>query len=113
MRFRGNGRVEYPSAALSSVLNGRMSRYAELPHLAIDGSGALYMVFRHWTYTQPNEIYHFYSTKLSGNSWSLPSRFSASSGHNSQHASLNLTPAGTLAVAYSSDGRSQTHFSTD
>jgi hypothetical protein len=113
IRVYANGRVQNPTADISSVLTGRMSRYAELPHLAIDASGALYMVFRNWTYAQPNEIYHFYSTKLSGNSWSLPSRFSASSGHNSQHASLNLTPAGTLAVAYSSDGRSQTHFSTD
>jgi hypothetical protein len=113
IRVYANGRVQNPSADISDVLTGRMSRYAELPHLAIDGSGALYMVFRHWTYAQPNEIYHFYSTRLSGNSWSLPSRFTASSGHNSQHASLNLTPAGALAVAYSSDGRSQTHFSTD
>src|SRR5260370_21078249 len=71
------------------------------------------MVFRHWTYAQPNEIYHFYSTRVSGNSVSVPSRFAARSGHNSQHAALSLSPSGTLAVAYSSDGRSQPHFPTD
>ena len=49
-----------------------MTRYAELPHLAIDGCGALYMVFRHWTVSQPHEIYHFYVTRLSGDAWTQP-----------------------------------------
>jgi hypothetical protein len=62
MRVYANGRVQNASADLSKILGGRMSRYAELPHLATDGSGALYMVFRHWTFSQPHEIYHFYVT---------------------------------------------------
>ena len=49
VRAWANGRVQKPSADLTPVLTGRMTRYAELPHLAIDGSGALWMVFRHWT----------------------------------------------------------------
>jgi hypothetical protein len=36
-----------------------------------------------------------------------------SSGHNSQHASLALNPAGALSVVYSSDGRSAQTFPTD
>ena len=49
------------------------------------------MVFRHWTLARPNEIYHFYATRLAGNAWSEPLKFTASSsGHNSQHASLAL-----------------------
>ena len=71
------------------------------------------LVFRHWTLSQPHEIYHFYSTRLSGNAWSLPSKFSMSSGHNSQHASLALSPSGGLLAAYSSDGRSATARSSD
>jgi hypothetical protein len=109
LRVYANGRVQNPGGNLASVLTGRMTRYAELPHLSIDGSGALWMVFRHWTYAQPNEIYHFYATHLSGGAWTLPSQFSMSSGHNSQHASLSVGPAGALSVAYSSDGRSQTN----
>ena len=66
------------------------------------------MVFRHWTFPQPNEIYHFYATRLSGDKWSTPVRFSQSSGHNTQHASLVQSPDGGLAVGYASDGRSQT-----
>ena len=52
------------------VLTGRMQRYAELPHLMMDGAGSLALVFRHWTATQPHEIYHFYVTRLSGGEWS-------------------------------------------
>src|SRR5712692_4992911 len=112
IRVYANGRVQNPAADLSSILSGRLTRYAELPHLAVDGSGALWMIFRHWTNAQPHEIYHFYSTKLSGNAWTLPSKLSMSSGHNSQHASLTLNPAGSLFVAYSSDGRSATNLPT-
>src|SRR5262249_10518912 len=107
MRVYANGRVQAPSADLAPVLTGRMTRYAELPHLAHDGSGALWLVFRHWTYSSPNEIYHFYATRLSGEQWSVPWLFASSAGHTSQHASISLGPGGALAVAYASDGRSQ------
>ena len=106
LRVYANGRVQEPSARLAPILTGRMSRYAELPQLSIDGSGALWMVFRHWTLSQPNEIYHFYATKLSGAEWATPWRFASSSGHNSQHAAVALNPQGSLGVAYASDGRS-------
>jgi hypothetical protein len=113
LRVWANGRVQKPSADLAPILTGRMARYAELPHLALDGSGALWMVFRHWTSTKPNEIYHFYATKLSGGAWSTPWRFASSSGHNSQHAAVALSPSGALAAAWSSDGRSETVVPTD
>ena len=113
LRVYANGRVQEPSASLAKILTGRMTRYAELPHLATDASGALWMVFRHWTLAQPHEINHFYATRLSGDSWSVPLRFSASSGHNTQRASVALAPGGTLAVSYSSDGRSPNVLPTD
>jgi hypothetical protein len=107
LRVYANGRVQQPAADLAPILTGRMTRYAELPHLATDSSGAVWLVFRHWTWARPNEIYHFYATHLSGDHWSVPVRLGESSGHNSQQASVALSPAGALAVAYSSDGRSQ------
>ncbi|MCL5745671.1 MAG: hypothetical protein M1541_17390 [Acidobacteria bacterium] len=113
VRVYANGRVQNPSADISKILTGRMSRYAELPHLATDAGGAVWMVFRHWSETKPNEIYHFYATHLSGDQWSTPYKFAMSSGHNSQHASLALAPGGTLSVAYSSDGRSATNVPKD
>ncbi len=113
LRVYANGRVQNPAADLRQVLTGRMERYAELPHLMFDGAGALCLVFRHWTFAKPNEIYHFYATRLEGGEWSLPYRLSQSSGHNSQHAGLALAPDGGVTVAYSSDGRSQTNRPTD
>ncbi len=108
LRVYANGRVQKASADLTQILTERMTRYAELPHLMIDGSGSLVMVFRHWTYTQPNEIFHFYSTTLAGAQWSWPMRLSSSSGQNSQRASLAVNPQGGLDIAYASDGRSIT-----
>ena len=105
VRVYENGRVLNPSGDLGAILTGRMARYAELPHLTIDGRGALWMIFRHWTLAQPHEIYHFYATRLSGDKWSMPVRFADSSGQNTQHASLAVSPAGELWAAYSSDGR--------
>jgi hypothetical protein len=113
MRVYANGRLQAPAADLSKILTGRMTRYAELPHLATDGSGALYMVFRHWTLSQPHEIYHFYVTRLSGDSWSEPYRFTQSSGQNTQHASMTLASDGKLAVGYSSDLRSPENLPKD
>jgi hypothetical protein len=109
LRVYANGRVREPSVTLSQVLGGRMTRYAELPHLAVNGDGALWMIFRHWTLPKPSEIYHFYATRLSGDAWALPWKLSMSSGHNTQHASVAVSPSGGLSVAYSSDGRSETN----
>ncbi|MBK5291431.1 MAG: hypothetical protein JJE04_07140 [Acidobacteriia bacterium] len=108
LRVYANGRAQNPSADLSPILTERMTRYAELPHLSVDGAGALVMVFRHWTYTLPNEIFHFYSTTLSGAQWSWPTQLTSSSGQNSQRASLAMNPQGGIDVAYASDGRSIT-----
>lgn len=111
LRVYASGRVQEPAADLKKVLTGRMERYAELPHLAFDGGGTLWMVFRHWTAPQPHEIYHFYATRLAGGEWTLPSQLARSSGHNSQKASLARRPDARLAVAYSSDGRSPENLS--
>ncbi|MEK7404954.1 MAG: hypothetical protein AAB225_07585 [Acidobacteriota bacterium] len=113
LRVYANGRVQSPPADLAKILSGRMTRYAELPHLALDASGALWLVFRHWTAIRPNEIYHFYGTRLSGDGWSQPYKLAMSSGQNSQRASLAAGRGGQISVAYSSDGRSETNLPRD
>jgi hypothetical protein len=105
--FEG-GRLRAPVAGLAPILTGRMARYAELPHLAVDGAGTVWLVFRHWTETKPRENYHFYATRLEGGKWAVPWRLGNSSGQNTQRASLALAPDGRLVVSYSSDGRSAT-----
>ncbi len=113
VRVWQRNRLQEPAADLSTVLTGRMSRYAELPHLAVDGAGSLWMVFRHWTWTKPNEIYHFYATRLEGGQWTMPLRLSNSSGQNSQRAGIARAKSGALLVAYSSDGRSPVNVPRD
>ncbi len=108
VRVWTGGRVMTPVADVRKILTGRMERYAELPHLAVDGGGALWMIFRHWTDTQPHEIYHFYATRLGAGGWTVPLRLGASSGQNTQRAGLAAAPGGGLRVVYSSDGRSPT-----
>jgi hypothetical protein len=113
VRVWAGGRVHQPQADLRKILTGRMERYAELPQLAVDGSGALWMVFRHWTLTQPHEIYHFYATRLGPGGWTTPVRLAESSGQNTQHAGITPAPDGGLRVIYSSDGRSPTNLPQD
>jgi hypothetical protein len=113
VRVWAGGSVQTPVADVGKILTGRMQRYAELPHLAVDGGGALWMIFRHWTFTQPNEIYHFYATRLGPEGWTTPLRLAESSGQNTQRAGLTTGADGGLRVVYSSDGRSQTNLPTD
>ncbi len=113
VRVWAGGRVQQPQADLRKILTGRMERYAELPHLAVDGAGALWMVFRHWTLAQPHEIYHFYATRLGRGGWTTPVRLAESSGQNTQHAGITKAPDGGLRVIYSSDGRSPTNLPQD
>ncbi len=109
LRVWANGRLQQPSASLDPILTGRMTRYAELPFLAADKSGAIALVFRHWTETKPHEIYHFYATQLTGGKWTEPYRLADSPGQNSQRASLAVDPTGSVTAAYASDGRSATN----
>jgi len=113
MRVYANGRLHDVSQQVAAQFTGRMQRYAELPHLMFDGSGALCLVFRHWTLTKPHEIYHFYATRLSDGQWGQPYQLANSSGQNSQLASLARRPDGGIAIAYSSDGRSPENLPKD
>jgi len=105
VRVYANGQLWQPHADIKKVLTGRMTRYAELPHLSCDGAGTLWMVFRHWTLAQPHEIFDFYATKLGADGWTTPWKLRNSSGQNTQHASLATGADGSLRVVYSSDGR--------
>ena len=113
MRVYANGRVQEVAADFRKVLSGRMLRYVELPRLIFDGDGSLWMLFRHWTYIRPTEIYHFYAAKLSGGQWSKPYRLKQSSGRNSQWVSVDVGPDGRIVAVWSSDGRSPQNLPKD
>ncbi|MGH9674610.1 MAG: TolB family protein, partial [Bryobacteraceae bacterium] len=113
LRVWANGRLETPVTNLRDILSGEMAQYAELPHLGFDASGALWMVFRHWTEKLPHEIFHFYAARLTGERWSLPYRLTRSAGPNSHRATLALNPRGGITVTNSSDGRSASNLPKD
>ena len=113
LRAYANGRVFEPSADISEVLTGRMSRFAELPTVAFDGDGSLWMIFRHWTLRKPHEMFHVYATRLDEDGWKMPVLLENSAGRNTQRTGVATTPDGKVHAAYSSDLRSTENFPTE
>jgi len=113
LRVYADGSVYDPQYHPRSAMTGRMTRYAELPQLATDPAGTLWLVFRHWTITRPTEMFHVYATRLTDQGWTTPWRLAGSSGRNSQWASLSPDAKGNLRVAYASDGRSPENLPRD
>ena len=105
LRVWAAGRLLEPVTSVSKVMSGGMQRYAALPHIAFDNNGALWLVFRHWTESDPITIHQFFATRLSGGEWTLPHRLARSAGRATQLASFALAPGGNLQVAYSADAR--------
>ena len=106
LRAFANGRVFEPAAAIQDVLTGRMSRFAELPTVAFDGGGSLWMIFRHWTIRKPHEMYHVYASRLDAEGWTKPVLLQNSAGRNTQRTAVTTAGDGKLHAVYSSDLRS-------
>lgn len=113
IRVLTNGEVREPKTSMADILTGRMSRYAELPTLAVDGHGNLWLVFRHWTLAHPTEMYDFYVTRLTDGGWTKPWLLSNSRGRNSQLADVAKRPDGAIQVAWSSDLRAPDNLPKD
>lgn len=112
LRGYANGRVFEPDATVDDILTGRMSRFAELPSVAVDGGGSLWLLFRHWTIKKPHEMFHVYATRLGANGWTKPLLLENSSGRNTQRTAVATAPSGNLHVAYASDLRSPENLPT-
>ncbi|MDE0625560.1 MAG: hypothetical protein OXH99_04105 [Bryobacterales bacterium] len=112
LRVYANGRVFEPDAAISEILTGRMSRFAELPAIAFDGAGSAWVVFRHWTIRKPHEMYHVYATRLGEDGWTTPVMMTNSSGRNTQRTAVATAPDGTIHLAFASDLRSPENLPT-
>ena len=106
VRIYANGKVFEPTSNIRDILSGRMSRFAELPTIAVDGAGSPWLAFRHWTIAKPHEMFHVYATRLGESGWSTPVRLENSSGRNAQRTAVVKAPDGNLITSYSSDGRS-------
>ena len=106
LRVYANGRVSEPAADIREVLTGRMSRFAELPTVAVDGGGSIWLVFRHWTIRKPHEMFHAYATRLGKRGWTTPVLLENSAGRNTQRTPVTRAPDGRLQLAFASDLRS-------
>jgi len=113
LRVYANGKLYEPEHQPAGVMTGAMTRYAELPQLATDGNGTIWLVFRHWTIFHPTEMYYVYAMKLTDDGWTLPWRLARSSGRNTQWASIARQWNGSLAVAFSSDERAPDNLPKD
>ncbi len=112
LRVYANGRVSEPEADIRDILTGRMSKFAELPTVAVDGGGSVWIVFRHWTIRKPHEMYHVYATRLGEQGWTTPVLMENSSGRNTQRTAVDTSPDGTVHLAFSSDLRAPENFPT-
>ena len=113
VRIYSNGRVLEPTADIREILTGRMSRFAELPSIAIDGGGSVWVVFRHWTILTPHEMFHVYATRLGERGWTTPVLMENSSGRNTQRTAVDRGREGALHLAYASDLRSPENLPAD
>lgn len=112
LRVYANGRISEPDADIRDILTGRMSQFAELPAIAFDGNGAMWIVFRHWTILKPHEMYHVYATRLGEDGWTTPVMMANSSGRNTQRTAVATASDGTIQLAFSSDLRSPENLPT-
>lgn len=113
VRVYSNGRILEPAADIRKILTGRMSRFAELPGIAIDGGGSVWVVFRHWTILKPHEMFHVYATRLDERGWTTPVLMERSSGRNTQRTAVDTGRGGALHLAYASDLRSPENLPKD
>ena len=113
VRVYANGRIHEPEARIDDILTGRMSRFAELPSVAIDGGGSVWIAFRHWTIRKPHEMFHVYATRLGEQGWTTPVLMESSSGRNTQRTAVDTSVDGSIQLAFASDLRSPENLPTD
>jgi len=105
--------VELPQVAIPEALSG----HRELPHLAVDGGGRLWLIFRHLVdvkrFTvrtgerqgQSRGIWNLYAMCYAGGEWSAPVLLPSSNGRNDMRVATCLAPDGTLWAAWAGDAR--------
>ena len=112
-----NGRLHRPAAAPQDAMPTALRSFVELPGLSFDGSGRLWLVFRHVapivtvrpaSARQPQTargIWNAFAMSYAGGAWSSPMLLAASNGRNAQSVETALAPDGRLWLAYMGDAR--------
>jgi hypothetical protein len=112
-----NGRLHRPKAPPQAAMPSTLRTFCELPQLGFDGSGRLWLVFRHLTpvvTVRPatsrsprtaRGIWNAYAMSYADGAWGRPMLLSGSNGRNAQTADTALGPDGRLRVTYMGDAR--------
>ncbi|MDA2929905.1 hypothetical protein MYX84_08160 [Acidobacteria bacterium AH-259-O06] len=80
--------------------------FQEQPHLLLDKSGRLWLLFRQWISRQnPPEVWNIYAMNFNGRTWSDLIQLPHSDGRLKQHFPTVALPDGSVWVVYSTDFR--------
>ncbi len=103
-----------PAAAITASLPEGLRDHNDLPSLASDGSGRMWLFFRHRTLRMKNmppdtpahrAAWEVYGTAYEGGQWSPPVAMPFSAGRQDMRAGFASGAPGTLYAAYPNDGR--------
>jgi hypothetical protein len=106
-----------PVSSFQAAIPDALSGHRELPHLAVDGMGRLWMIFRHlvnvprWdTKTQQPQgqsrgIWGFFAMSYADGEWSSPTFLPHSNGRNDMRVATCVATDGTLWAAWAGDDR--------
>lgn len=106
-----------PVSSLQAAMPDALTGHRELPHLAVDGTGRLWMIFRHlvnvprWDtktqqpQTQSRGIWAMFAMSYADGSWSSPTFLPHSNGRNDMRVATCVAPDGTLWAAWAGDDR--------
>ncbi len=103
-------RFEELAAELPEFHLYRLFANVEKPRIAFDGSGALTLVFRHWTRQMSRgigsfQIWESWLARFVDGAWSWPVPLPSSSGSIEKVGAMTVDGAGDLWLAWMSDGR--------
>jgi hypothetical protein len=113
------GEIRRPAADLLESLPKPWRTLVEYPHVAVDGKGRLWLLFRmenqvHPFYTSPPgtraqsyAIWHWFATQYDGRRWSPPVLLAQSNGRQEMRPDVAVDPSGELLVAFAADGRTR------
>jgi hypothetical protein len=99
-----------PSIQPTTAFPEALRQNAEHPQLAFDGSGALRLMFRHWTRQNDRTIgslidWENYFTSFNGIEWSSPVPLEHSAGSIEKNPALTVSTEGEAVAAWMTDNR--------
>ncbi|NUQ66091.1 MAG: hypothetical protein HUU20_26820 [Pirellulales bacterium] len=112
------GQLQRPAAGLMDALPEAWRTFVEYPHLAVDGKGHIWLLFRlenqvHAFYTPPGlraqsyGTWHWFATQYDGRRWSTPLLLAQSNGRQDMRPDAACTGDGEPLVAFAADGRTR------